>query len=422
MFGDAPSAAAYERPLLVILDRNLDLPVMLHHTWTYQALTHDLLALSLNRVVVPGTKDETTGKTSAPKTYDLNHSDDFWTQNAGQPFPKVAEAVERTLEEYQNEVAEINKSAGSIGDLVGDASLRENLAEKSFGSDTEALAKALEKVPALMKKKRLIDIHTNIATALLDQIKDRGLDGFFQLEDQVLSGAASSIAQNALLSMIRGNAGRPMDKLRMFLIYFLCHPELPSSEITEFRLALEESGCDIRALDYVRGIKALTATLTTAPPTGGEASSKVHASGLEKMMSTVVEHGVKGLAQVATNFNKLILEEDKMLAVARVVNTLMDQKGSSDILERYIYLDPRKPSSDRSRANRTFRQAVVFMVGGGNYLEYQNVREHARGGKHVIYGATDICSAEDFAKQLAGLSGVPAPPTVTPTKGNGGAL
>lgn len=32
-----------QRPLLLILDRNLDLATPLHHTWTYQALVHDLL-------------------------------------------------------------------------------------------------------------------------------------------------------------------------------------------------------------------------------------------------------------------------------------------------------------------------------------------------------------------------------------------
>lgn len=31
------------RPLLVILDRGIDLATPMHHTWTYQALAHDIL-------------------------------------------------------------------------------------------------------------------------------------------------------------------------------------------------------------------------------------------------------------------------------------------------------------------------------------------------------------------------------------------
>lgn len=32
----------FSRPLLIILDRTMDLATPLHHTWTYQALAHDV--------------------------------------------------------------------------------------------------------------------------------------------------------------------------------------------------------------------------------------------------------------------------------------------------------------------------------------------------------------------------------------------
>lgn len=43
---------SFQRPVLVLLDRNVDLSVMLQHTWTYQAMVHDLLSFDLNRVSV----------------------------------------------------------------------------------------------------------------------------------------------------------------------------------------------------------------------------------------------------------------------------------------------------------------------------------------------------------------------------------
>lgn len=39
-------------PVLVIAERMVDLAVPLHHTWTYQALLHDLLDMRANRVKV----------------------------------------------------------------------------------------------------------------------------------------------------------------------------------------------------------------------------------------------------------------------------------------------------------------------------------------------------------------------------------
>lgn len=197
--------------------------------------------------------------------------------------------------------------------------------------------------------------------------------------------------------------------MRMFLIYYLCNQDLPERDVVEFRSALLQAKCDLRPLEYAKGIKAFTASLDTAPLSNPLPQSKSSFSGLEKMMSTVVEHGVKGLNQVATNFNKMILEGDKMLTVARVVTTLMDQKGSSEILNGYAYFDPRKPKSDGTRAHRTYRQAIVFTVGGGNYVEFQNLKDHAKGGKRLIYGTTDVCSGEEFLAQMGKLSGLHEP-------------
>lgn len=46
------SSPFFSPPVLVILDRNVDLVPMLSHSWTYQALVHDVLDMKLNRVTV----------------------------------------------------------------------------------------------------------------------------------------------------------------------------------------------------------------------------------------------------------------------------------------------------------------------------------------------------------------------------------
>ena len=51
LFSDANSMN-YQRPVLVILDRNMDLVPILSHSWTYQALVHDVMDMKLNEIVV----------------------------------------------------------------------------------------------------------------------------------------------------------------------------------------------------------------------------------------------------------------------------------------------------------------------------------------------------------------------------------
>ncbi|CAJ0958287.1 unnamed protein product, partial [Mesorhabditis belari] len=67
------------RPVLIIADRSADLATMLHHTWTDQALVHDVLGLDQNRVSMPD-----KGK---KVDYGLHCGHDrLWTQHKGKCF------------------------------------------------------------------------------------------------------------------------------------------------------------------------------------------------------------------------------------------------------------------------------------------------------------------------------------------------
>ena len=55
--------------------------------------------------------------------------------------------------------------------------------------------------------------------AILKQIKDRKLDGFFELESKLISRAA--LERGILDILLDPEMGSPNDKLRFFLIYYL---------------------------------------------------------------------------------------------------------------------------------------------------------------------------------------------------------
>lgn len=423
-------AASVERPLLLIIDRALDLPVMLHHTWTYQALAHDLLGLRLNRVTIssksasdedPSSPKTTATKPGETKTFDLDQSDEFWTGHAGLPFPMVAEAVEGALQAYKDEIVELNRSTGALGNDEGIVDEHGDLMNKA----NDKLAAAVSNIPGLAKKKRQIDLHTNIATAILDRIKLGGLDGYFQVEEELLSRPGSFDVQRILALLGPNGRGSPNDKLRLFLIYYLCIDSASQSDLSRCLEAVQVAGCtndDLRAYTYLKSIRAFTKSMSTASTDQLSASSSLGGVYAASVLDT--------LSQVANNVNKLILSTDNGLATARDVAVLMDGKPEPEVTDRYILLDPKSPRSSASAATSTksFKDAIVFVVGPGNYIEFQNCQDYVcsrtvqdgsainnsfgaggtdqskklvPNGKTIIYGATELCTGEQFLAQLA---------------------
>lgn len=132
----AGAAVPAARPVLIILDRNVDLIPMLSHSWTYQSLVHDVLNMRLNRITVEMIDDD--GKVSK-KSYDLNSNDFFWARNAGVPFPQVAEDIDAELTKYKDDVAEITRKTGasSLDDLQKCALPTTSYSSCSFGHFTD---------------------------------------------------------------------------------------------------------------------------------------------------------------------------------------------------------------------------------------------------------------------------------------------
>ncbi|XP_045174268.1 sec1 family domain-containing protein 1-like [Mercenaria mercenaria] len=386
---------SFQRPLLVLLDRNLDIATMLHHTWTYQALSHDVLDFKLNRVEIEeATEVRSPGGTrpaKKKKSYDMHTTDRFWQLQKGNPFPTVAEAVQEELDAYRAKEDEVKSLKAAMGIEGEDES-----AISMLSDNTAKLTSAVSSLPELLEKKRLIDMHTNIATALLDQIKSRKLDVYFETEEKLMSKA---MLDNLMEIISDPEAGTPEDKLRLFLIALICGPTLSDAQIDQYSVALEGANCDISALQYIRRWKAYT-KMTAAPSQYGGGGTKT-----VNMFSKLMSQGSQFFMEGVKN---LVIKRHNLPAT-RIVDALMEMKTMQDI-EDYRYFDPKLLRADSSipRNKSPFQEAYVFVVGGGNYIEYQNLVDYAKGKsattpKRVVYGCSDLSNASQFLKQLSRL-------------------
>ncbi|KAK2553789.1 Sec1 family domain-containing protein 1 [Acropora cervicornis] len=401
---DMPSGQfSFQRPVLIILDRNMDLCTPLHHTWTYQALVHDVLDLHLNRVVVKESTSTAQGQTDPHhrhpnqlklKSYDLSVADKFWGSHKGSPFPTVAESIQKELDEYRASEEEVKR----LKNVMGIDDSNEEAMGELFSDSTAKLTSAVSSLPELLEKKRLIDMHTTIATALLDHIKAGKLDVYFETEEKIMSKAT---LDKSILEIIQDpEAGTPDDKLRLFIIYYISGPNLSAAELDQYSSALSDAGADITPLDFIKKWKAFT-KMAVGPLQSGGGGQNTYSAMFSRFMNTGSQFVMEGV--------KNLVVGNKNLPVTRVVDALMDNKSNAEV-EDYRYFDPkmlRVADSVSIPRNKTpFSEAIVFIVGGGNYIEYQNLMDYSKrnsGAKKLLYGASEVMNAKQFLKQLSHL-------------------
>jgi len=242
-----------------------------------------------------------------------------------------------------------------------------------------------------------MDIHTNVALKLLEHIQKRGLDNYFQLEESITT-ADKQLDKKDILALIQNpESGTEIDKLRLFLIYYLSNQNMQRSDVEVFEKALQEAGADISAISYVKKIKAFNEGVRQAlNPVPKSPAAKGSFSSLASLFATALQTTVKCL-----------MPERKELYVTRIVDAISELKPILGV-ENYLYIDPLLKG--RILVPKKSQKIIIFIVGSGSYLEYQNLQDYAKvntvSPKQIIYGSTEIINAADFLKQLVELGKV----------------
>lgn len=419
------SKSSLNRPLLVILDRNADLVTPVQHTSTYQALIDDMLNHTANRVEFDVTTDAAGRKKATHKKFDLDPDQDpFYAKHKFHPFPEAIEGNEADLKEVTAKEQSIRSKATG-----GTSAARDPMA-----SSATDLATAVDSLPALLERKKQLEVHTSILQAVMDQVAPRDVPHFFELESALAAGSYKnelSRAKTAVMQLISDpTKGSVDDKLRLLVVYILT-TQAKTADVDEMTAAVQEAMANgktadgkplldkqgkerleigIKAVGYLKQLRSMhmlpmASTFTAMESTDG-GSSSVKPDLLSSFMAKATTQATGLLAKAADKVGNMLGKIHKHYAT-RVVENLCEMKPNTED-DDYLYLDPRvKGDVDVAKLrlmNRTpIREVTAFVVGGGCYSEYQNLQLVANERRTISYGSTELVNASEFLAQLGQL-------------------
>lgn len=406
------------RPLLVILDRNADLITPVQHTSTYQALIDDLLKHKANRVEFEIIQDpESKRPKKVAKKFDLDPDEDpFFTEHKFLPFPEAIEQNGTELQEVTNREQAIRaKTSGASGTA------------DPMATGALDLASAVDSLPALLERKRQLEVHTSILQAAMNEVASRDVPQFYELESALATGSYrndSAKAMKDVLAMVGDTAkGTIEDKLRLIIVFALAtaaknadmdkvyaslqqamEPKL--AEDKSLRAKLEGGLKAISYLKKLRSMHMIPASKDMFQELQSTKDSSSSSTILSGFMAKATTQATGFLAKATERVSSMLGKTHKHHATVVLENLCEMRQGTED--EFYLYLDPKvkgdvNVSKLQGMTRGVVREAIAFVIGGGCYGEYQNLQMVANEKRRISYGSTELLNAEAFLKQLGQL-------------------
>uniref|UniRef100_A0A7S2WKC2 Sec1 family domain-containing protein 1 n=1 Tax=Mucochytrium quahogii TaxID=96639 RepID=A0A7S2WKC2_9STRA len=423
-----------QRPMLLIVDRSIDMASPLVHTSGYQTLVDDLLNLGLNRVkvVAPKKLDENgveLSRQEPPKIFTLDkENDSFWADNAGLMIPVAVETHQKELKHVEEAEEKIKRQTGKDASSFGGP-----------GGDTSALLSTVQSLPALLEKKKVLETHLEVLQATMAVISKRQVHRFVELEQSMIFSQYAE--KQKILELASDPALELQDKVRFLVVYMLSTSPSEQdvdevegaifSSSAEQIIAPERRGELQKTVKYAKKILSLS---RFSKPGTGEVPSPKNASntggGLWDLAS-ITRDALKNASRQV----KSMVGESKVLTTTRTMDLACKEVTSESAIAeqdaQLLYMDPKISGGEEvpghARIRTGFNRGILFVVGGGCFYEHQNLQDFANGAlnsanatssalrlggegtnrsrastnkKQYMYGCSQLLNADEFMNQL----------------------
>ncbi|DAZ93883.1 TPA: hypothetical protein N0F65_004730 [Lagenidium giganteum] len=342
-------------PLLYVLDRRDDPVTPLLTQWSYQAMVHELLGLHENRVDLrnaPGVRKDMMELVLSAT------SDVFFEKHLHANFGDLGMAVKKMVDEYQAKT-QTHENINSIEDMQ----------------------RFMENYPAFRSQSVAVSKHVTLMGELARLVEVDGLMDVSQLEQELACSDEHNAHFRDLVAKLKNAQIKPMNKLRLAILYALRYETNSSVQIKTVKDLLVASGLPN---DRVQLVDVFIKYAGASVRSGDLYDDR----GLKKFM-----RGLQGVPNVyAQHVPPLIKYLEQIL------------KG------QLLDADFGIVNGNASPGIKKVKDVIVFICGGVTYEEAMKVAELnqkvAVHGQRVLLGGTYIHNSTSFLDEVADAFGL----------------
>ena len=346
--------------LLILLDREVDLPILLHHASSLGSMLHDNCGIC--RI-----------KNSTVSSFEIDPLNDYiWNNNISEPFYKVGELIYNDYKKFHNEMGYL--------DNISKHTDMDTLME-----DSKQLSESIEHLRDKLIINNVLNQQSSFYTKLNEAASTRNLGQVYEIEDALLRkrnfiGNDIKKKINDVLTKYAHNDDMKRDIYRLCLIYYLVN-----ANTNEVKHTITQYVPNENVLNYLKDKVNQTY------------NDNKHKQNTQSNKSGGLFTGFK---YVMNSFSNLMAVEQPSIA-ADLVNSLANNKK----IDNYNTYNLYKKSVEKETFNYMYNEVIVYVVGGGCLGEFEYIDELLKkSGKNVMYGCDYLYRPTEFVEDLEQLS------------------
>uniref|UniRef100_A0A1B6CKF1 Vacuolar protein sorting-associated protein 45 n=1 Tax=Clastoptera arizonana TaxID=38151 RepID=A0A1B6CKF1_9HEMI len=339
-------------PLLLILDRRDDPITPLLSQWTYQAMVHELLTITNNRVNlshIPGISKELKEVVLSAE------NDEFYSENLYLNYGEIGQTMKRLMDEFQTK-AKSHQKVESIADM------------KTF----------VENYPQFKKMSGTVSKHIAVISELSSLVSKRNLLEVSEIEQELSCQNQHSQQLQRIRSLIQNSKLRDEEACRLVMLYALRYKKHSNNDITGLVDALKKRGIPEEKFKLVHNILEYSLQDIVV-------DNIVSQETVAKITKRLFKD-LKGVENVYTQHIPLIKETLEDLIKGRLKESTFPYLGTATAAKRV-------------------QDVVVFMIGGITYEESLAVcqlnHNSMNGGVRIVLGGTYVHNSQSFLEEVS---------------------